>query len=192
MAAVPSPLRGLPARRGTTRVALGGGATLTFGLAFGAAGPLLLARASVTASYALDVLLALLMFGDAGGLVFNPLLLEATGDDPPEDADAAAGFVNSSTIMGGALSLGALVTVAGACTRGLGQTGREHSDALNGGHHLAFAVSAGLRLVAWCSPPCRTSPWTRTRTGGPRPRAPAAALLIEPVTLRDTATPAGG
>ena len=120
------------------------------GLVLAAAGLALLARAPVSGSYATDVLPGMLLFGVAGGTVLNPLLLAATSDIPAEDAGVASGAVNSSFMLGGALSLGLLATVSAARTRGLMASGHPHLAALNGGYHVAFATGAGLALIAAC------------------------------------------
>jgi EmrB/QacA subfamily drug resistance transporter len=113
---------------------------LTGGLILAAAGLALLARAPVSGNYAIDVLPAMLLFGVAGGIVLNPLLLAATSDIPPDDAGVASGAVNSSFMMGGALSLGMLATVSAARTGSLVTSGHSQLAALNGGYHIAFAA----------------------------------------------------
>lgn len=89
----------------------------------------------------------------AGGTVLNPLLLAATNDIPPEDAGVASGAVNSSFMMGGALSLGVLATVSAARAGGVVTSGHPQLAALNSGYHIAFAVGAGLAVAAACLTP---------------------------------------
>jgi hypothetical protein len=126
---------------------------LVGGLILAAAGLALLARAPVSGSYTSDVLPTMLLFGVAGGIVLNPLLLAATSDIPPDDAGVASGAVNSSFMMGGALSLGVLATVSAARTGSLMTSGHGQLAALNGGYHIAFAVGAGLAIAAACLTP---------------------------------------
>jgi EmrB/QacA subfamily drug resistance transporter len=126
---------------------------LSGGLIIAAAGLTLLARAPVSGDYARDVLPAMLLFGTAGGTILNPLLLAATNDIPPDDAGVASGAVNSSFMMGGALSLGVLATVSAARASSLVTSGHPQLTALNGGYHIAFVVGAGLAIAATCLTP---------------------------------------
>ena len=120
------------------------------GLILAAAGLALLARAPVSGDYASDVLPAMLLFGLAGGMVLNPLLLAATNDVPPDAAGVASGAVNSSFMIGGALGLGVLSTVSAARSGSLVASGHPQLAALNGGYHVAFAVGSGLAIAAAC------------------------------------------
>ena len=56
----------------------------------------------------------LLAFG--AGLAFNPLLLAAMGDVSPEQSGLASGLVNTTQMMGGALGLAILASLAAART----------------------------------------------------------------------------
>jgi hypothetical protein len=85
-------------------------------------------------------------------IVMNSWHLAAMSDVAPEDAGLASGLVNTSFMMGGALGLAALASLAASRTETLG--GTAHLAALDGGYHAAslagalFAVgAAGLAAV---------------------------------------------
>ncbi len=68
---------------------------LGVGLTFAAVGLLLLARAPVDGSYAVDVLPSMILLGLGAGIAFNPVLLAAMGDVEPQEAGLASGVVNT-------------------------------------------------------------------------------------------------
>ena len=76
------------------------------------------------------------------------LLLAAMGDVKPEDSGLASGVVNTAFMMGGALGLAILASLADARTDHLRQAGASVQQALNAGYQLAFWVSALCALVA--------------------------------------------
>jgi EmrB/QacA subfamily drug resistance transporter len=116
---------------------------LGVGLALAAVGLALLARAPLHASFAIDVLPSMLLLGFGAGIAFNPVLLAAMGDVAPEESGLASGAVNTSFMMGGALGLAVLASVAAAASGG------DSSPAsLLDGYHLAFGVAALLSLAA--------------------------------------------
>jgi EmrB/QacA subfamily drug resistance transporter len=113
-------------------------------------GLLLFARAPADGSFALDVLPGMLLFGLGGGITFNPLLLAAMGDVAPTEAGLASGIVNTAFMMGGALGLAVLASLAASRTDSLLGSGEGALVALNGGYHAAFlagAVFAAAGLV---------------------------------------------
>jgi MFS family permease len=92
----------------------------------------------------------MLLFGLGGGITFNPLLLAAMGDVAPTEAGLASGIVNTAFMMGGALGLAVLASLAASHTNSLLASGEGALVALNGGYHAAFlagAVFAAAGLV---------------------------------------------
>ena len=61
--------------------------------------------------------------------------------------------LDTTFMMGGALSLGVLATVSAARAGRLVTSGHPHLTALNGGYHIAFAAGAGLAIAAACLTP---------------------------------------
>jgi len=121
---------------------------LALGLTCVAGALLLLARAPVDASFAVDVLPGMVLIGLGAGIAFNPMLLAAMSDVDPQDAGLASGIVNTAFMMGGALGLAVLASVASSRTASLRADGRTVAASLTGGYHLAFAVGALFALTA--------------------------------------------
>jgi EmrB/QacA subfamily drug resistance transporter len=132
------------------RLVLRFGIRLTFvvGLALAASSLLLFARAPLGGHYATDVLPSMLLLGVGGGIAFNPLLLAAMGDVGPEDAGLASGVMNTAFMMGGALGLGVLASLAAGRTSGLLAAGSAQLAALRGGYSLAFGCGGVAALAA--------------------------------------------
>ena len=118
------------------------------GLALATIGLLLFARTPLVGNFWLDVLPGMALLGLGAGLAFNPLLLAAMGDVEEKDAGLASGIVNTSFMMGGALGLAVLASLADARTASLRAAGAEAIAALNGGYQIAFIVGAVFTTVA--------------------------------------------
>ncbi len=108
----------------------------------------LFTQTPVDATYVVDVLPAMLIFGLGAGLAFPSLMTLAMSGATPEDAGLASGLVNTSVQVGGAIGLAVLATLATERTGTLEAAGKSASEALNGGYHLAYLVGAALVLVA--------------------------------------------
>jgi EmrB/QacA subfamily drug resistance transporter len=121
---------------------------LTAGLLFAALGLLLLAGAPVDGDFAVDVLPSMILLGLGAGMAFNPVLLAAMGDVEPTEAGLASGLVNTSFMMGGALGLAVLASLAASRTDALQADGDGQLAALTGGYHAAFLVGAIFAVVA--------------------------------------------
>jgi MFS family permease len=121
---------------------------LATGLVLAAAGLALFARAPVDGGFWIDVLPGMVLLGIGAGMAFNPLLLAAMSDVRPEDSGLASGVVNTAFMMGGALGLAVLASLAAARTESLAGSGVAATDALNGGYHVAFAIGAVFALAA--------------------------------------------
>ena len=114
---------------------------VAFGLAF-------FARAPVDGAFFVDVLPSMLILGIGVGMAMNPVLLAAMSEAPPEQAGLASGVVNTAFMMGGALGLAVLASLAAWRSDELLEAGDARLAALTGGYNLAFVVGAIFAAVA--------------------------------------------
>jgi EmrB/QacA subfamily drug resistance transporter len=121
---------------------------LAAGLGFAAVGLLLFARAPVDGNFVVDVLPSMMFLGIGAGIAFNPVLFAAMSDVEPSEAGLASGFVNTSFMMGGALGLAVLASLAASRTETLSASGDGPLVALTGGYHAAFLVGALFAAAA--------------------------------------------
>ena len=98
---------------------------LATGLLLAALGLLLFARAPVDGSFVVDVLPSMILLGIGAGMAFNPVLLAAMSDVEPSEAGLASGVVNTSFMMGGALGLAVLASLAASRTDTLFASGED-------------------------------------------------------------------
>jgi EmrB/QacA subfamily drug resistance transporter len=123
-------------------------APLATGLLLAAAGLALFGRMPVDGSYVVDVLPGMILLGVGGGMAFNPVLLAAMSDVAPEESGLASGVVNTAFMMGGALGLAVLASLAASRTETLVADGTGHLAALTSGYHVAFVVGAVFAALA--------------------------------------------
>jgi EmrB/QacA subfamily drug resistance transporter len=123
-------------------------APLAAGLGLAAAGLLLFARAPVDGNFIVDVLPSMILLGLGAGMAFNPVLLAAMSDVEESQAGLASGVVNTSFMMGGALGLAVLASLAASRTDTLAASGDSPLAALTGGYHAAFLAGAAFALAA--------------------------------------------
>src|SRR2546421_1580213 len=110
------------------------------GLLLAAAGLALFVRAPVGGTFLADVLPSMILLGFGAGMAFNPVLLAAMSDVDRTQAGLASGVVNTSFMMGGALGLAALASIASSRTSSLRASADGPLAALAGGYHAAFLV----------------------------------------------------
>ena len=115
---------------------------LAVGLGLAAVGLLLFVRAPVHGSFLVDVLPSMILLGLGAGMAFNPMLLAAMSEVAPEESGLASGVVNTAFMMGGALGLAVLASIAASRTDTLAANGDGSLVALTGGYHAAFLVGA--------------------------------------------------
>jgi EmrB/QacA subfamily drug resistance transporter len=121
---------------------------LAAGLGFAAVGLLLFARAPVDGNFVVDVLPSMIFLGIGAGIAFNPVLFAAMSDVQPTEAGLASGIVNTAFMMGGALGLAVLASLAASRTETLTASGDGPLVALTGGYHAAFLVGALFAAAA--------------------------------------------
>ena len=106
---------------------------------------LLLTQVSATGSYLDDMFLGLLIFGAGLGAAFVASQIAALSDVAERESGLAAGLVDSSFNIGGALGLAILSTVAVARTDAV--SGGVSPEALTEGYQAAFLVAVGFALL---------------------------------------------
>src|SRR5262249_2201059 len=117
---------------------------LAAGLLLAAAGLALFALSPVDGNFIAHVLPGMTLLGLGAGMAFNPVLLAAMSDVAPSESGLASGVVNTSFMMGGALGLAVLASLAAARTNELAASGADSLAALTGGCHGRFSPSAPL------------------------------------------------
>jgi len=121
---------------------------LVVGLGLAALGLLLFAFSPVGGSFLLHVLPGMILLGIGAGMAFNPVLLAAMSEVKESESGLASGVVNTAFMMGGAVGLAILVSLAAARTESLAAKGSGMLEALNGGYHAAFIVGAMFAALA--------------------------------------------
>jgi EmrB/QacA subfamily drug resistance transporter len=123
---------------------------LSMGLVLAAVGLALFSRAPVNGQLVTDVLPGMVLLGLGGGIAFNPMLLTAMSDVEPSQSGLASGVLNTAFMMGGALGLAVLASIAAAVTASHTALAIEASQALNAGYQVAFKVGAAFAAIAAC------------------------------------------
>jgi EmrB/QacA subfamily drug resistance transporter len=123
-------------------------APMAIGLLLVAASLGAFARAPVSGSFLTDVLPAMILVGLGMGMSLNPILLTAMSEVAPNEAGLASGVVNTSFMMGGAVGLAVLASLAESHTSALMATGANLPTALTGGFHAAFLAGAVFAAMA--------------------------------------------
>jgi EmrB/QacA subfamily drug resistance transporter len=118
------------------------------GLLIAATGLALFARAPVDGNFVVDVLPGMILLGLGAGIGFNPVLLAAMSDVKPEESGLASGVVNTAFMMGGALGLAILASLASSRTASQLHAGTSELAALTSGYHAAFLAGAVFAAAA--------------------------------------------
>ena len=121
---------------------------LIAGLASVLAGLLLFTRAPLEATYVIDILPTMILFGVGAGLSFPAMVSLAMSGATPEEAGLASGLVNTTQQVGGALGLAVLATLSTTRTEDRLAEGASNAAALVDGYQLAFFVGAGFAAAA--------------------------------------------
>ncbi len=120
---------------------------LVTGLLVAAAGLVWMSTVSAHAGYFAHVFGPVLLVGVGLGLSFVPMTMAATTGVPAHEAGLAAGLVNTSRQVGGAVGLAAMATVATSVARGHAATATANIAALTKGYDRAFAIAAAALVV---------------------------------------------
>jgi len=121
---------------------------IAVGLLLAAVGLALFAWAPVEGRFALHVLPGMLLLGLGAGMALNPVLLAAMSEVGPTESGLASGMVNTAFMMGGALGLAILASLAASRTGGLLAAGADQPVALVGGYQAAFLAGACFAALA--------------------------------------------
>ena len=128
-------------RYGINRPLIAGLSLMTLGL-------VLFARTPVDGNFLVDVLPGTIAVGLGAGIAFNPILLAAMSGVDQAEAGLASGVVNTAFMMGGALGLAILASIAVSRTESLEASGRGALAAINSGYHAAFVVAAAFVIAS--------------------------------------------
>jgi EmrB/QacA subfamily drug resistance transporter len=120
---------------------------LVLGALLTAAGTVLLTSAPTHPAYLAHILGPSLIAGIGISLMLPPITLTATIGVDPEDAGAAAGVLNTSRQIGGAIGLAVLTTVAATATTHAARHA-SYLVALVHGYHMAFVVGTAFMAAA--------------------------------------------
>ncbi|MBV9349272.1 MAG: MFS transporter, partial [Patescibacteria group bacterium] len=128
---------------------------LATGLLLAASGLFFLSLAPVGGTFITNIFPSMVLLGIGAGIAFNPVLLAAMSDVAPHESGLASGLVNTSFMMGGALGLAVLASIAASRSAFLAHSGLTELASLNGGYHAAFVLGsffalAGALLGALC------------------------------------------
>ena len=121
---------------------------LCSGMLLVALGLAVFACAPIDGSFAVNVLPGMVLQGLGSGMAATPLLLVAMDKVRSSDTGVASGIINAVLMMGGALGLALLASLADMRTAALAKTGLGFVSALNGGYHVAFIAGAVLTATA--------------------------------------------
>ena len=127
---------------------LGPRVLISTGMLLGGAAMIYLSQLTVSSSYAVGVLPALLILGLGFGMIFAPAINTATAGVPRQDSGVASALVNTGQQVGGSIGTAALSTVALTAATSYFAAHRTEplapAIAATHGYTVAFAVSAGI------------------------------------------------
>lgn len=118
------------------------------GTALTATGTFLNSFLSVDSSYWLQILPGFVILALGFGISFVAITVAATSGVPPEESGLAAGLINTSQQIGGALGLAVLAVVANTTTKAGLVAGKSLVLATVGGYEKAFLTAAVMMAIA--------------------------------------------
>jgi len=119
---------------------------LVAGLVLATIGLLWFARVPIEGNFIVDILPPMLLLGLGAGIAFNPVLMAAMSEVGPSDSGLASGVVNTAFMLGGALGLAVLASVAAVASDNAGT--ESPLVALTTGYRLAFLIGAAFAALA--------------------------------------------
>jgi EmrB/QacA subfamily drug resistance transporter len=119
---------------------------LVAGMGLFTVGLLVFSRAPVDGAFVPDMLVPMFLLGVGAGISFMPLFLIATSDVGSSDSGLVSGLISTTQMMGGALGLALLASLALTRTTALSAS-MPPEAALNSGYNAAFLLGAVLALV---------------------------------------------
>ena len=139
----------------------------------------------------------MILLGIGAGMAFNPMLLAAMSDVAPEESGLASGVVNTSFMMGGAVGLAVLASIAASRTDTLAAAGDGRLDRARRRLSRCIPRRRGLRRERGCDRGAAAAAGRRSgaqvrgrrvrrlRLG--RPRRAVTYTLASPAEIRPTA-----
>lgn len=121
---------------------------LALGLSLVAAGLGAFSLAPVDGTFLVHVLPGMILLGIGVGLAFNPVLLAAMSDVAPAESGLASGIVNTAFMLGGALGLAVLASLAASVTGSHAPGLANPAEALTTGYRAAFLAGALIAALA--------------------------------------------
>lgn len=121
---------------------------MALGMALIAIGLALFALAPAAGSFWVYIFPGMVLMGLGAGMAFNPVLLAGMDGIPENEAGLASGVLNTAFMMGGALGLAILASLAAFRTEALLTSGTDATAALLSGYHAAFVVGAIFAAVS--------------------------------------------
>jgi EmrB/QacA subfamily drug resistance transporter len=156
------------------------------GSTIAAAGLLWLSRITPESSFLADLLGPFLLIGAGMGLSITPVVVATTSGVEPSDAGLASGLLNTSRIVGAAIGLAVLATVAASRTAAvLGEgvaTPARQAAALTAGYSRGLVISTGILLASAAVALLAMPSLQRGRSLQP---APEAELALVPVAAEE-------
>ncbi len=126
---------------------IGQRATIVLGMTLSAAGLVLLTGVHPGGSYVAQVLPGGVLSALGLGLALIPSTIAAVSGVPGSQSGLASGLLNTSRLIGGALGLAVLSTIAASQTRASVHGGSSALSSLSSGFQLAFGVAAAISLL---------------------------------------------
>ena len=144
-------------------------------------GLLLFARAPVDGNFAVDVLPGMIIMGSAAASPSTRCSWPPWATSAPTEAGLASGIVNTAFMMGGALGLAVLASLAASRSDTLLASGDRELAALTGGYQVAFLAAAffaaaGALGALLLRPVARRARTGRSARGARRPGNPGLSL----------------